>query len=119
MDKIEPNEYIRTIRGEIGIFDRYSLRKETSLYKSPFDHFIRLQGRKTPLQCDKQYIVKHSKNIIDLIEVGDFVNGNKVYKVTNACIYCIGKAVQNKLTVNIQTILTHEQYENNCYRIGE
>lgn len=64
-------------------------------------------------------ITKHSKDITDLIEAGDFINGNRVYKVTNACIYCTGKAVQNKLTINIKTILTHEQYENNCYRIGE
>ena len=62
-------------------------------------------------------IKKHSKNLIDLIEVSDYVNGYKVYKITSACIYLVGKAVQNKLTINIETILTHEQYEQNCYKL--
>ena len=68
---------------------------------------------------DRTNIVKHSKNIIDLIEVGDYVNGQKVYKITSACIYCVGKAVQNKFTINIETILTKEQYERNCYKVEE
>ena len=68
---------------------------------------------------DRTNIVKHSKNIIDLIEVGDYINGQKVYKITSACIYCVGKAVQNKFTINIETILTKEQYEANCYKEEE
>lgn len=28
------------------------------------------------------WVVKHSKNIIDLIEVGDYVNGEKVKEIT-------------------------------------
>lgn len=66
---------------------------------------------------DKENIVNHSKDLIDLIEVGDFINGNRVYKITSACVYCVGKAVQNKLTINIETILTHEQYQANCYTV--
>lgn len=63
---------------------------------------------------------KHSKNIIDLIEVGDYVNGDRVYKITSACIYLKGKAPENKHTPKvIETILTHEQYENNCYRLED
>lgn len=46
---IEVGEYVRTINGEIGIFDRYSSRKENSLYKSPFNCFIKIKNRKTPL----------------------------------------------------------------------
>lgn len=66
---------------------------------------------------DKENIVNHSKDLIDLIEVGDFINGNRVYKITSACVYCVGKAVQNKLTINTETILTHEQYQANCYTV--
>ena len=99
------NEYIRTKNGKIDkvINDNYYISEYIECEKGI---------------VDKENIVNHSKNIIDLIELGDFINGNKVYKVTNTCIYCIGKAVQNKLTVNIQTILTHEQYERNCYKIN-
>ena len=34
-------------------------------------------------QFEKEDIVKHSKNIIDLIEVGDFVNGYPVRRIAN------------------------------------
>ena len=64
-----------------------------------------------------EQIVKHSFNIIGLIEVGDFINGNRVYKITSACVYCVGKVVQNKLTMNIESILTHEQFEVNAYKV--
>lgn len=43
---IEVGEYIKTTDGRIGIFDRYSSRKEDSIYKSPFNCFIKLQERK-------------------------------------------------------------------------
>ena len=70
------------------------------------------------IYCIERNSIKEIKeNIIDLIEVGDYVNGNRVYKITSACIYCVGKAVQNKLTINIETILTKEQYEANCYTV--
>lgn len=103
--EIKENEFIRTKTGKIDkvINNNYYMSQYIECEKGI---------------VDKENIVNHSKNIIDLIELGDFINGNKVYKVTNTCIYCIGKAVQNKLTVNIQTILTHEQYERNCYKIN-
>ena len=72
MEKINIGEYVRTKNGAIGIFDRYSSRKENSLYKSPFNCFIKMKNRKTPLQCCEDYIVKHSKQLIDLIEVRRF-----------------------------------------------
>ena len=103
MEEIQVGEYCRTDKGIIFKVDKEKKNLDIANF----------------LDVEYGKIVKHSKNIIDLIEIGDFINGNKVYKVTNTCIYCIGKAVQNKLTVNIQTILTHEQYESNCYRIGE
>ena len=108
MEEIQVGEYVRTYNGLIVkiVQITYSGNYVIRIYNGA-EYVVRA------------VIVKHSKNIIDLIEVGDFINGNRVYKVTNACIYCTGKAVQNKLTINIQTILTHEQYESNCYRIGE
>lgn len=65
-------------------------------------------------------IKKHSKNIIDLIEIGDYVNGKKVNS--------IGTAIGNFPTINhddgtfttsgkIKTILTKEQYMQNCYKL--
>lgn len=68
MEEIKVNEYVRTIDGKIGIFDRYSSRPDKSYFKSPFNCFIKLKNRKTPLQCCREYIVKHSPNLIDIIE---------------------------------------------------
>jgi hypothetical protein len=127
---IEVNEYVRTKNGEIGIFDRYSSRKENSLYKSPFNCFIKIKNRKTPLQYCEDYIVKHSKQLIDLVEVEDilkikiseewvekqdtikFVVVGQTYTITE-----IKEYLENGLFKIIQ-ILTKESYMANCYKVG-
>ena len=125
---IEVNEYVRTKNGEIGIFDRYSSRKENSLYKSPFNCFIKIKNRKTPLQCCEDYIVKHSKQLINLVEVGDFVNGYRVKYViiegpcpSGKCIDIDSSKDSSECTLweeDIKTILTKEIYMANCYKVG-
>ena len=124
-DKIEVGEYVRTIDGKFGIFDRYSTRKDDSLYKSPFNCFIKLQNRKTCLQCCRDYIVNHSKN---LIEVGDYVNGhlvvavylegaNKYIKLDNSY------SIENDFSgvriyaEDIKSIVTKEQFESVEYKV--
>ncbi len=69
------------------------------------------------VSCDN---VIASHNIIDLIEVGDYVNGELVSDITGE-YFRIGDVSHNKpwLSNNIKTILTHEQFENNCFRIGD
>lgn len=104
---IEVGEYVRTNYGRI-------CKVINNDYFMP--RYLECENE---MLIDRTNIVKYSKNIIDLIEVGDYINGQKVYKITSACIYCVGKAVQNKLTINIETILTKEQYERNCYRLGD
>lgn len=134
--KIEVGEYVRTKDGKIGIFDRYSLRKENSLYKSPFNCFIKIRNRKTPLQCCEDYIVKHSKQLIDLIEVGDIVNKELVIgiiDITNDKEEIIvkklitqyrsaqftGLDIKHYIYANdIKTIITKESYMANCYKVG-
>lgn len=121
-DKIEAGEYVRTKDGKIGIFDRYSSRKENSLYKSTFNCFIKIRNRKTPLQCCEDYIVKHSKQLIDLIEVGDFVNGFPILEpiYNGNTMYGIDEGYENfkKSYGEIKTILTRENYMDNCYKVG-
>lgn len=66
----------------------------------------------------------HSFEIIDLIEVGDYVNGKKVLRINDYgdfkradfnLDYDDGDAVYND---DIKTILTHEMYNQNCYKVG-
>lgn len=74
----------------------------------------------------KENIKTHSKNIIDLIEMGDYVNGTKVTNIDNYDgIYTIEWEYGNVYTTEIindkfiKTILTHELYEQNCYKVGD
>lgn len=122
---IKVGEYVRTINGEIGIFDRYSSRKENSLYKSPFNCFIKIKNRKTPLQCCEDYIVKHSKQLIDLIEVGDIVNGMEVLDIHKPRdlwepieIRVDSRYTNFILAEDIKIILTKKKYMVNCYKVG-
>lgn len=67
--------------------------------------------------------IKHSKNIIELIEVGDIVNGmeilhiedNKLYVEWNNEFEEFTGFLENK---DIKTILTKESYMANCYKVG-
>ena len=117
--KIEVGEYVRTKDGYIFKI----LTKENTNYgccgitDSNNTKYTTYTYNKRSFNDIKNKIVKHSKNIIDLVEVGDYINENRVYKITSACIYCVGKAVQNKLTINIETILTKEQMEANQYYV--
>ena len=70
--EIEVGEYVRTKMGTIGKFKYYGDDKENIYFKN---------DRGTTCVYEKE-IVKHSKNIIDLIEVGDFVNGDKITEIS-------------------------------------
>ena len=62
-DEIEVNEYVRTKNGVIDKVD--------ALY-GMIENTVHLENQKW---FDIKNIVKHSKQLIDLIEVGDIVNG--------------------------------------------
>lgn len=117
--KLESNMYVRMASGRIAKID--SIEKDTiefddwviNTYGDHLDSFV----------VESQYlkqITKASHNIVDLIELGDYVNGEMVLDITGEYLY-IGNEAHNKfwLSNNIKTILTHEQFENNCYKVGD
>lgn len=120
-DKIEVNEYVRTNKGNIGkiIEIRLGLNKDTQLYQ---DIYILDNGLWTVLD----YIVKHSKQLIDLIEVGDIVkdkyNKYEVAFVKDNKIYCNDYNLDDSLITlreqDIKAILGREQFEAKCYKVG-
>ena len=76
----------------------------------------------------KSHIVKSSPNIIDLIEVGDYVNGYKVKGKTNDEVivdyYCYSKELCDGHYLHwhkdyIKSIVTKEQFESMEYKIGK
>ena len=70
-------------------------------------------------------IIKSSPNIIDLIEAGDYVNGELVYDRIENKLYLDGDTgeifINNDKTTDepIFTIVTKEQFESMEYKIGE
>ena len=129
MSEIEVGEYVRTYEGFIGILKQ--INKENYNYLTiDVQNEVRRDGYHplNYLYLKNEDIRKYSKNIIDLIEVGDIVNNHYVKAV------CLDGAVkyikldnayspENHFTgvrtyeEDIETILTHEQYEHYCYKI--
>jgi len=108
MEEIEVGEYVRTFNGLIG--------KVVQLTDSG-NYTIRIyNGAEYVVRA---VIAKHSKNIIDLIEVGDYVNGKRIHKIDKGENYCYLYYGNCKTFVNyqIKTILTKEMYESNCYTV--
>ncbi len=108
MSEIEVGEYVRTSKGKIDTAIKQADDKEI---------------RELILKCKKsdywrEEIVKHSHNIIDLIEVGDYVNGRMVYEILkDKRIHIItGHLLNND---DIKTILTKEQFAQNAYEVEE
>ena len=102
-DKIEVGEYVRTDNGEIHrVID---IEKGSIKIKSQYNEWI-------GLCC----IANHSKQLIDLIECGDYVNGELI---TDKWDTRISSIRSNFSEEDIKTILTKESYMANCYKVGE
>lgn len=123
--ELRENMYVRT---KDGIID-----KILKLNKS----YVKGVSQKDELYAyDIDNIVKASNNIIDLIEVGDFVNGNEVMEadwINENGEYEEGLAfpmyasddldvIENWLPlrcVDIKSIVTKEQFEQMVYKVEE
>ena len=117
-DKIEVNEYVRTKNGVIDKVD--------ALY-GMIENTVHLEKQKW---FDIKNIVKHSKQPIDLVEVKDVIK----YRIDNISTtletkgYVEGiidisdeemlQEIKNDKNYHILEILTHEQFEANCYKVG-
>lgn len=122
-NKIEVGEYVRTKKGRIDKVERFSVG--CCVWHCENGMCI---DECNCIGTHLEDIVNHSKQLIDLIEVGDFVNGYKVisvdYDVMNDTIECIELDLNSNYQYNlisirqIKTILTKEQFEANCYKVG-
>ena len=122
-EEIEVGEWIRSKDGFIGKVQKinYDNMEKSNYYICEKDNVMASNYLEN--------IAKHSKQLIDLIEVGDFVNGYKVINVINEEHCPSGKCVDidsskdsSECTLweeEIKTILTKESYMANCYKVGE
>lgn len=124
-DKIEVGEYVRTKNGII-----YKIENGEEFYADIIDVGIGIIPDVDGIWIDEEHldyidkrdIVKHSKQLVDLIDVGDFVNGFPILEpiYNGNTMYGIDEGYENfkKSFGEIKTILTKEQFEANCYKVG-
>lgn len=110
--KLEVGMYVRTDDGEIGKITHI----ETEIFSEPaYTLDIFTQGI---YKGCKWFEGKASHNIIDLIEVGDYVNGYEVGFVDKE-IKMVICYTANFNENEIDTILTKEQIKKMEYKVGE
>ena len=115
--EIKDNEYIRTFSGGI-------------LTKKDLDNLLRFTNCKTD-----EIVKSHAKRVSELIEIGDYVNGRKVKKITlkkndyndkNYPLAFGGLTIRFEFydgdyinDYEIVSILTHEMYDNNVFVVED
>lgn len=117
---IEVNEYVRTKNGYIIRVD-----ENTNIFNLGYkEQYIDMETTRYGFTCEEE-IVNHSKQLIDLIEEGDYVNGMEVldiHKPTDLWepieIRVDSRYTNFILAEDINTILTKEIYMANCYKVG-
>ena len=138
MEEIKVNEYVRTKEGYIARLIHYGINEGINGKSCLFDKAIRdiscLIYDEDNFLFDselKKYIVKHSPNVIDIIEEGDYVNGKEVvYDADASEMYnghkTIGVSISNNnsttwtiLDTEIRDIVTKEQFNQMKYIVGD
>lgn len=118
--EIEVGEYVRINGGKILKFYKFGTLRVGG--RNPIYYKTIITSNRGHYKYDK--IIKHSKNIIDLIEVGDYVNGCEVmniYKpkdiweaieveINSKCTRCF-------LEHEIKSIVTKEQFNSVKYEV--
>lgn len=113
--KLRENMYVRTKDGYISQYKYYDTTNIGKLLCIPLSNgtFANIED-----------IVKASYSIIDILEVGDYVNGNPVCIIkedehNRKWIYTDSNYKYGYLEEDIKSILTHEQMEQMAYKVGE
>ena len=112
-------DYVRTKKGIAKIIDR--INDPTNYYDKFWvcDRYLELNDDTEYIH--EQDVVKSSPNIIDLIEVGDYVNGYLVIEkdINNELRYIDLKDRNMKYVkyLDIKSIVTKEQFKNMEYEV--
>lgn len=77
-----------------------------------------------PFWLRKDNIVKHSHNIKDLIDYGDYVNGEKIGQIENGFLWYGWSAEIDDYSTffkekDIETVVTKEQFASMEYKVKE
>jgi hypothetical protein len=114
--EIEVGDYVRTKRGTIHKIERRDKDKhlliDTAYLGSRYFTYIE----------EKEDIVKHSKNIIYLIEVNDLIKTKEEKTIIHIYDNDTLEAVKEDIEeghFTIETIVTHEMFESIEYKVEE
>lgn len=114
MSKLEVGMFLRTNDGKITKFIKYDEEDKNELVTDYYEY-------STIWIKD---IIKASFDVIDLIEVGDYVNGYKItdidcYEYEKELFFDTNQIISTFVNEEIKTIVTHEQMEQMSYKVGE
>jgi hypothetical protein len=116
------NDYIRTKKGIAKIIDR--INDPTNYYDKFWacDRYLELNDDTEYIH--EQDVIKCSPNIIDLIEVGDYVNGLKVIQMYSPeGKYTLWIKLSDNTFIDnskdIKSIVTREQFSQMEYKVKE
>lgn len=112
-DKIEIGEYVRTVYGDIAQYIKEMHKNEDVEDGMIFDDCIYKKHKCIRYSFLKDIIVKHSKDLLDLVEIGDYVNGELIIEKWTTRLESIRS---NFYEEDIEMILTKEKYLNDCYK---
>jgi len=107
-------DYVRTKHGIEKITDI----KEWVNFRG-YEKIITTDKNQYETLYEQSEIIKSSPNIIDLIEVGDYVNGHKITGKSNLNILYTYDEQVMLTSKNIKSIVTKEQFSCMEYKIGE
>lgn len=121
---------------EVGMYIRTNYGKIDKILKLNESYVKGVSQKDEFYAYDIEKIVKASYNIIDILEVGDYVNGYKIEKVNNNLNE--HKGICNSLDtylwgvndldefekivifeIDIKSVVTHEQMEQMAYKVEE
>lgn len=104
--KLEVGMYVRTETGQIGKITNF----DGSMARVDTDKFITYKNFNSE-------ITKASHSIIDLVQVGDYVNGWKVLYWTDGTKIVDDGYATNLDKIDIKSIVTKEQFESMSYKV--
>lgn len=119
-DNIGINEYVRTKDGYI---EKVTETDNNYVYSDGILSYQFQGDVEIPNSYEeKSKIAKHSPNIIDLIEVGDYVNGIKVTGIMSGYVYLDKidietKKVKTLTDYQIKSIVTKEMFNQVKYEV--
>ena len=122
--EIKVGEYVRTKNGLIGKVNKIELAGSGVRFAGEYlsDTIIQFNdGKVYERRVKDRNIAKHSINLTDLIEIGDIVfiqdvlNNDFVYIYDDEMLKAVKQDIEEGL--EIRQILTHEQFEANCYKV--